>query len=194
MRGFSFIRQVKLHDVCGRVNYISSHEEQEYLFATYETNEKPFWRDLARECQNEFKQSGTEGTCIEARELIIALPRSLKGLESNALLKDFTDEFKKRYGVECSSALHYNSKRTNYHIHLIYAERRLLDEPIRKIATRNMFYDESGKHVRTKKEILDSNGAIKPGCSIIRKGEVYEQRMFTAKYELFKRKEFPKLQ
>lgn len=192
MKGFSFIRQVKLLDVCGRVNYISSHEEQEYLYATYETNAEPFWKDLARECQTEFKRSGTQGKCIEAREIIIALPRSLKGYEPNTLLKGFTDAFKEKYGVECSSALHHNSRRTNYHIHLIYAERKQLDDPVRKIATRNMFYDESGKRVRTKKEILDSKGVIKPGCYIIQKGEVYEQRMFTTKDDYFKSKEFVK--
>ncbi len=33
----------------------------------------------------------------------------------------------------------------------------ILDEPIEKIATRNMFYDEKGNHVRTKKEIREDN-------------------------------------
>ena len=50
----------------------------------------------------------------------------------------------------------------------------MLEEPIEKIATRNMFYDENGKHVRTKKEILDENGQIREGCKIIPKGEAYE--------------------
>ena len=33
----------------------------------------------------------------------------------------------------------------------------LLPEPIEKTVTRNMFHDEQGKYVRTKKEILDLN-------------------------------------
>lgn len=34
----------------------------------------------------------------------------------------------------------------------------MLDEPIEKVAARNMFYDEAGKHVRTKKGISDDSG------------------------------------
>ena len=41
---------------------------------------------------------------------------------------------------------------------MIFAERKRLDQPEEKTATRNMFYDEQGKHVRTKKEILDGDG------------------------------------
>ena len=88
--------------------------------------------------------------------------------------------------MECISALHHNKRKTNYHIHLIFAERQLLDKPIEKIATRNMFYDEKGKHRRTKKEILDEAGNIRKRCKVIRKGEVYEQNLFTKKNELFK--------
>lgn len=97
------------------------------------------------------------------------------------LLKLFTEHFKQNYGVECISALHHNKRKTNYHIHLIFSERKLLDEPVEKIATRNMFYDENGKHVRTKKEILDEAGQLRSGCKIIPKGEVYERNIFTIK-------------
>lgn len=38
-----------------------------------------------------------------------------------------------------------------------------------------MFYDERGVHVRKKKEILDEYGEIRPGCSVIKKGEVYKK-------------------
>jgi hypothetical protein len=88
--------------------------------------------------------------------------------------------------VECVSALHHNKRKTNYHIHLIFSERELLPEPIEKIATRNMFYNEQKKHVRTKKEILDDSGNVRKGCKIIKKGEVYERTLFTAKNKLFK--------
>ena len=101
-----------------------------------------------------------------------------------------TDKFKSRYGVDCIAALHHNKRKTNYHIHLIFAERNYLDDPIEKIATRNMFYDERGKHVRTKKEILDENGAIRKRCKVIRKGEVYERQIFTIKDKCFKQENF----
>ena len=50
-----------------------------------------------------------------------------------------------------------------------------------KIATRNMFYDENGQHVRTKKEILDEAGQLRKGCKIIPKGEVYERTILLSR-------------
>ena len=187
----SFVQMNKLTNVSGRITYISSKAKQENLYATYTTvSEQSFWRELAKYNQESFRQSGTEGKCIEARELIIALPESFVYYEPEYLLRRFTDHFKQNYKVECISALHHNKRKTNYHIHLIFAERQLLDKPIEKIATRNMFYDEKGRHRRTKKEILDETGNIRKRCKVIRKGEVYEQNLFTKKNELFKSDEF----
>ena len=183
----SFIQMNKLTNVSGRITYISSKAKQENLYATYTTiPERNFWRELAKCNQESFVQSGTEGKCIEARELIIALPESFVHYEPEYLLKRFTDHFKQKYKVECISALHHNKRKTNYHIHLIFAERQLLDNPVEKIATRNMFYDEKGKHRRTKKEILDEAGNIRKKCKVVKKGEVYERKLFTKKNELFK--------
>ena len=186
----SFIQMTKLSNVKGRITYISSHAKQENLYAVYETTERKFWRELAKCNQKEFVKSGTEGKCIEARELIIALPESFVEYPADRLLKLFTEHFKQNYGTECIEALHHNKRKTNYHIHLIFAERKLLDEPIIKIASRNMFYDENGKHVRTKKEILGEDGEIREGCHILKKGEVYEKELFTAKDERFKSHSF----
>ena len=181
----------KLPDVRGRITYISSHAKQENLYAVYETTDCHYWTELAKCNQQEFEKSGTEGKCIEAREFIIALPESFPNLyEPDKLLQLFTDRFKEKYGVECVSALHHNKRKTNYHIHLIFSERELLPEPIEKTATRNMFYNEQGKHVRTKKEILDENGNVRKGCKIVKKGEVYERNLFTAKNKLFKQENF----
>jgi len=146
--------------------------------------------DLAKESQQEFVKSGSSGTCIEARELIIALPEVYTEYDPQKVLEMFTSSFHEQHGVECVSALHHNKRKTNYHIHLIFSERKRLDEPIVKIASRNMFYDEKGKHVRTKKEIADANGEIKAGCKITYKGEVYEQQLFSNKDPCFKGKKF----
>ena len=187
----SFVQLNKLTNVSGRITYISSKAKQENLYATYTTiPDRSFWRELAKCNQECFSQSGTEGKCIEARELIIALPESFVYYEPEYLLRRFTDHFKQNYKVECISALHHNKRKTNYHIHLIFAERQLLDKPIEKIATRNMFYDEKGKHRRTKKEILDEAGNIRKKCKVIKKGEVYERNLFTTKNELFKAEGF----
>ena len=159
-RNHSFVMESKLHDVKGRVDYISSPKRQENLYAVFSNVEDSYWELLAEQNQRDFAKSGTEGTCIEARELIIALPESFVDYEPDRLLKLFTEHFRQNYGVECISALHHNKRKTNYHIHLIFSERKLLDEPVEKIATRNMFYDEKGKHVRTKKEVLDEFGQL----------------------------------
>ena len=106
------------------------------------------------------------------------------------VLEDFTNEFHRRYGVECVSALHHNKRKTNYHIHLIFSERKLLAEPEVKIASRSVFFDEAGKRVRTKKEITGEDGQIQKGCTVIKKGEIYESHLFTAKDERFKGEPF----
>lgn len=190
----SFVRQSKLSDVAGRIDYISNPKRQEYLYAIYQTEgaTPEFWKNLARENQLEFKASGSAGKCIEGREFIIALPESFVQYRTDDEVRLFTEIFHTRYGVECSAALHHNKRKTNYHIHLVFSERKLLENPEIKIASRNMFYDEQGKHRRTKKEITDEHGNIRAGCSIIPKGEVYESHIFTKKDEWFKSKAFTK--
>ena len=191
MRRNSFIEMAKLHDLSGRITYISSHAKQEHLYEVYTTEpDRAFWRELAKCNQEEFEKSGTNGKCIEARELMIALPESFISYDHDYLLKKMVDEFKEKYGVECFAALHHNKRKTNLHIHMIFAERKWLEQPIEKVATRNMFYDEQGHHVRTKKEILDEDGNIRKGCKIIKKGEVYERKIFTVKDGHFKQESF----
>ena len=202
----SFIQMSKLPNVKGRISYITSHARQENLYATYRTANSTYWSNLARESQQEFQRSGAEGKCIEARELIIALPEIYTQYEPQQVLTDFTEEFRRRYGVECVSALHHNKRKTNYHIHLIalhhnkrktnyhihliFSERRLLPEPDVKIASRSVFFDETGKRVRTKKEITGEDGQIRKGCTVIKKGEVYESHLFTTKDTRFKGEPF----
>ena len=101
MARHSFIQMSKLPNVKGRISYITSHARQENLYATYRTADNEFWSNLARESQQEFKRSSTEGKCIEARELIIALPEIYTRYEPQEVLEDFTEECRRRYGVEC---------------------------------------------------------------------------------------------
>lgn len=186
----SFIQLSKLSNVKGRIDYITNPERQENLYATYETVQRNFWKSLAIENQQDFQKSGSAGKCIEARELIIALPESFIKYQPEKLLKIFTEKFKQKYGVECVSALHHNKKKTNYHIHLIFSERELLEKEEFKTASRNLFYNENGKRVRTKKEIQNELGEIRKGCTIIPKGEIYEKHSFGNKRVCFKDVEF----
>lgn len=191
MKRVSYIRHEKLHNVMGRISYISSEAKQEHLYATYETQPREYWRELAKENRDDFFRSGTDGTCIEAREFIIALPEVYykEGIDPNELLRYFVDSFKKEYGAECAAALHHNHDMTNYHIHLIYSERDKLDEPVKKIASRNMFFDPDGRHLRTKKEAT-IDGELMPGYTMVPKGEIYEQHLFDKKKPIFKQKDF----
>lgn len=191
MKRNSFIEMAKLHNLSGRITYISSRAKQEHLYEVYATEpDRAFWRELAKCNQEEFEKSGTNGKCIEARELMIALPESFINYDHDYLLKKMVDEFKKKHGVECFAALHHNKRKTNLHIHMIFAERKRLEQPTEKVATRNLFYDEQGRHVRTKKEIFDDDGNIRKGCKIIKKGEVYERKIFTVKAGRFKQESF----
>ena len=189
IKNVTFIQHGKLTNVVGRIRYISDEKKQENLYAVYETVPRKYWRDLAKENQSDFRRSGTSGNCIEARELIIALPKEMTHFDPDKLLRYFVESYRKEYGTECIAALHHNKRKTNYHIHLIYSERQQLDEPVRKIATRNMYFDPEGRHARTKKEAT-IDGELLPGYSMIPKGEVYEEHLFDKKNPLFKQKTF----
>jgi len=186
----SFVQQTKLRDLHGRIDYISSPKRQEHLYGVYSTAEPEFWRLLSRQNQYDFMRSGSSGSCIEARELIISLPESFQNFDRELLLRLFTEKFRQTYDVQCIAALHHNKAMTNYHVHLIFSERKLLEKKEVKLASRNMFYDERGKHVRTRKEILDAAGNIRPGCRIVPKGEPCEMSYFAGKEAIFKRKMF----
>ncbi len=189
MKGVTFVEHTKLPNVNGRIQYISSKAKQENLYAVYETVPREYWRDLAKENQTDFKRSGTVGSCIEAREFIIALPKEFFLFDHEELLKYFTESFKRKYGTECIAALHHNKAKTNFHIHLIFSERQKLEEPLQKIASRNMFFNPNGKRVRTKKEATNEQGLL-PGYTMIPKGKVYEEHKFEKKNPLFKEKSF----
>ena len=189
MKNICFVQHVKLTNVSGRISYISSEKKQENLYAVYETVPRRYWKDLAKENQADFKKSGTKGNCIEARELIIALPKEFIEYDPEKLLQYFAESYRKKYDAECIAALHHNKSKTNYHIHLIYSERQLLEKPTVKIASRNMYFDENGKHVRTKKEATNEEGLL-PGYTMVPKGEIYEQHLFEKKNPIFKQKSF----
>ena len=63
-----------------------------------------------------------------------------------------TSSFSSKVLLIASTRTCISKAKTNYHIHLVFCERKMLEQPEVKIATRNMFCDEQGKHRRTKKE------------------------------------------
>ena len=194
-----YARVEKLHDVGGRIAYTNaptSNKKVENVYATFDTADLKFWKELANYNQKEFKKtsnaSNSKAKCCEAREIVLEIPNELFGSDHNRLAELIAADFKKRHGVECNVALHLNERKTNFHAHIIFAERKVIvAEP--KIATRNTFFDERGRKCRTKKEIMNENGSIREGCYIVKKGEdLNRDKAFSSKISYFKSKAFTK--
>ncbi|MGO5331163.1 hypothetical protein ACTQZO_12500, partial [Holdemanella porci] len=66
-----YLRITKLHDVRGRIDYISNPERQENLLAYRSTMDNKMWLALANQNQRSFKNNSrgvsANGKCIEAR-------------------------------------------------------------------------------------------------------------------------------
>lgn len=180
-----FARQTALTNVGGRIDYISNPARQEHLLAVHDGAadllDGAFWRQLAQECNAAQKHTSADRKGVQGRELTIQL--------SNALLQRMTPEqiagklaasFEQQHHRPCMVALHMNKAETNLHAHLIYSERDLLKEPEEKVASRALFFDETGKRCYKKAAVLDEAGELRPGCRIVSKGEIYERRCFGA--------------
>lgn len=91
----SFIRQNKLSNVAGKIDYISNPKRQEHLYTTYQTERitPKFQKNLTKENQLDFNANGTTGKCIEGRKFIIALPKNFVVYKIDDVVKLFTDRF-----------------------------------------------------------------------------------------------------
>lgn len=166
----------------GRVDYISDPERQEKIVCFYSTVDLAVWDQLSKERREEHKSSGRFENCVEAKEITVALPHAwFERKEEDQIARQLAEDFGSTYGVPCAVAVHSKSGGKNIHAHIVFSESELLEEPDIKIASRNMFYDENGKRCRTKKDILGDDGTIRPGCSIIKKGEIYKAKYFGPK-------------
>ena len=143
-----YLRITKLHDVRGRIDYISNPERQENLLAYRSTMDNKMWLALANQNQRAFKNNSrgvsANGKCIEAREIIFHLPHRFSA-NPERVLNQIVDDWKNTYHTDCAAALHWNHDKTNLHIHLIFSERERLDPEKVKYATRNMYYDADWK-------------------------------------------------
>lgn len=151
-----FIQRTNLTNVMGRINYITSEEEQEFLEGWYSTMEMDQWKALAEVNQEAFKKSTRKKTyidkktgetlekkCIEAKEFIGWVPNSWaedKDLKKEA--ERMAKMWKNEYHTDCVVAFHWNKDHTNLHFHVIVSERERFQEPKVTKATRNFYYDE----------------------------------------------------
>lgn len=194
-------RRTALSNAGGRINYVDRDgskykSSREDLLAMHDTAADllggQYWQTLAAEAQAAFAKAAPEqrtrtdrfGREIslkarEAHEIMLPLPNGvLDRLTPSQVAQKVAEDFERYTGQPCHVALHWNATRTNLHTHIIYAERKLLEVPEVKVAERNLFFDEEGRRRYKKAEILDEHKQLRPGCSIVKKGEVYEQRCF----------------
>lgn len=179
-----YARQTALHNVSGRLDYISSAQRQENLLGYFDGAadqlQGQYWETLVQESRQSFAQHGEHTKkAVEGRELVVKLSNSLlDNLSPRQVCKVLAISFEQTYHRPAAVALHYNRSKSNLHAHLVYSERLLLPEPATKVAPRNLFFDEEGKRRYKRKEILDEAGELRPGCRIVPKGAVYERRCF----------------
>ena len=187
-----YARSTALPNVVGRVDYISSPNRQERLLGSYDAAAELlgglFWEILAKESQAAYEQfsakerDGDALKCCQGREMVIQLANELlQRLTPEEICKIIADEFMEKEGLICTVGLHLKhdtDKSDNLHAHVVFPERQLLDKPVIKTAQRNLFFDAEGRRCYKKSDILDADGQLLPGCSIVKKGEVYEQRYF----------------
>lgn len=173
-----YLRITKLHDVRGRIDYISNIDRQENLLAYRTTMDKKMWLALAHQNQRAFKNNSrgvsANGKCIEAREIIFHLPHVFS-TEPEYVLDQIVDDWKNTYHTDCAAAMHWNHDKTNLHVHLIFSERERLDSDKIKYATRNMYYDANWKRCKKTEAV-----------HVIQKGEPTSSPFETAKTRSFK--------
>ncbi len=187
----AFVRGTVLHDVRGRLRYATSPDKQEHLEAYVDNMPKGGWLELSKysRAQAELYHPGRKA--CEARELIIQLPNDLERFNPEKLATTLRDTFSQTHKVPCAVALHWNKAENNYHAHLIFSERTIRREKQgESIATRNTYFNAEGKR-STKKECVDENGELLPGCRFVKKGEVLsEGSQFGPKQNKFAQEEW----
>ena len=177
-----YLSSRKLTNVKGRIKYITNEKKQENIIDYYNTTDNEFWRILAKENQERHKGVNAGGKCCEARELIIGIPHNF-----NITSREICDNFKNKYGVECTCAIHQNNKNgiVNKHCHLIFSERKKLEIPEikeEKRATRTYYYDKKGNKCKKAEAV-----------KIVKKGTILQEgtiRYFTDKNDFFKTQKF----
>jgi len=180
-----------ISDVVGRIDYISNHDRQECLLAIGGQVNLDFWRLLAADSQQAWRESGgnrKENKACEAREIQLLLPKKVLAMsksEQEEMLRSLEQMLREKYGLTCALGLHLSKTDNNVHVHILFAERLKLVEPEVKYASRNVFLDEQGIKRRTQKEIVDENGEVRSGCKVVKKGEVLSVRYFGEKETLF---------
>lgn len=167
-----YARETALGNVVGRSDYISNPKRQEEI-VLHKKDMKHTWKEYA-----DFEKSNqkSKNANIQARETVVALPNELSN--DSEKLERFCDLLaKKMYGEnrDYEYAVHWNSSRTNLHVHFIYSERERNVESKPKIYKRDLWADKVTGKVCKK----DNPNAILRA----KKGEVMKDKDGNVRYE-----------
>lgn len=150
----------KLHNIRGRIDYISNEERQEKILAYEQSFNKDDVNRLVKEQHEQFKQHNRhkDATCIEGREIIIPIKHEYikDSKQAKEMSKVLVDYFKDKYKVECSCAIHLSNKSKNLHAHMIFFDREKLVKPLtkeEKRATKTRYFDENWKRTTKAKAV-----------------------------------------
>lgn len=181
----AFATHSKITNAAGRIDYLTNEERQENIVLIVKS-ENSF--DDYIEFEKQQKKSVNE-----AREHIFAIPHEYA--ENKEKLKEFIDEVVKKTlpkGTPHLVAVHWNKRKTNFHMHVLYFERQRNTKIEYETYNRDYWIKENGALAIKKSDRfelkhkkgdfkLDENG-----------NKIIKNKPFTNKNPYFKSKEFLK--
>lgn len=180
----NFVRITKLHDIGGRSDYIMNPERQEKILCCSPWFDWKPYSDFEKTHRKSKKKNN------EGREVIIALPNEWQKLSVEELF-----ECAERLAIEATGkstdlqwAVHWNHRRTNLHMHVIFSERTRVEQV--KWYDRDIYLTSSGKVARKSDDrACDISGNVLP--PVHRRGDVMSGG-FSAKNSRYKDPAWPK--
>lgn len=141
----TFVRMTKLHNLKGRVDYITDEKRQENLISII--NQDTDFTELIK-----FEKANSRSK-NEGRELIVALPNEWLNLEKSELNKRVNDIVKATIGdkFDYVAAIHLNKKKSNLHTHIIFSEREKQVESF-EVYKKDVYLDKNGNLAKKKED------------------------------------------
>ena len=173
-------RLSKINNVVGRADYISNPDRQEEI-VLHKCKMIHTWEE-----HHDFERSHRKSQVAnnEALEIHLALPNELSSNRSK--LEEICDNLvSELIGVnkDFEYAVHWNKKRTNLHVHILFSERENQVDLEPKLYKRDVYYNFESKKLSKKTD---------PKAELIhRKGEIQKDKDGNVKYEtdIFKSKD-----